>query len=131
MAGNEPFDREIKRGTLELLLLRLVKDKRSYGYELVTDLHERSGGWIDLKEGTLYPALHRLEKRGSVVSAWETTDTNRRAKVYRLTPDGRARLEAEQSAWRTMSSAIDRVLGDAPARIGDIPLNLRPGSAGG
>jgi len=110
------------QGTLDLLILRTLAHGSNHGYGIAKRIRETSQAVILVEEGTLYPALHRLEKRGSVVSAWERTDTNRRAKVYRLTPDGRSRLEAEQSAWRTMSRAIDRVIGDVPASFGAADL---------
>lgn len=110
MAENEPFDREIKRGTLELLLLRLVKDKRSYGYELVTDLHERSGGWIDLKEGTLYPVLYRLEDAGLIAAEWDQPARGVPRKYYKITAKGRKRLDQLVTSWQSWVRVVNEVL---------------------
>jgi len=110
MPEHEPFDREIKRGTLELLLLRLVREKRSYGYELVTDLHERSGGWLDLKEGTLYPVLYRLEDAGLIAAEWDQPARGVPRKYYRITAKGRKRLEQLSDSWRAWVRVVNEVL---------------------
>ena len=110
MPENEPFDREIKRGTLELLLLRLVREKRSYGYELVTDLHERSGGWIDLKEGTLYPTLHKLESAGLIAARWSDPSAGRARKYYAITAKGARELAGRAEQWREFSTAVNAIL---------------------
>jgi len=101
---------ELLQGTLDLLVLRVLRNGANHGYGIAKRLREASDEVILVEEGTLYPALHRLEKRGSIEAEWRMTDTNRRAKFYRLTRDGKAKLEAEASAWAALSGAIDRVL---------------------
>jgi PadR family transcriptional regulator PadR len=110
MAQNEPFDREIKRGTLELLLLRLVRERRSYGYELASDLHERSGGWIDLKEGTLYPVLYRLEDQGLIAAEWDPPARGVPRKYYKITAKGRKQLDELTESWRAWVRVVNTVL---------------------
>jgi transcriptional regulator len=78
-------------------------------------LHQVSGAFLNVEEGSLYPALHRLEHRGWVASEWGPSETNRRAKFYRLTAKGRKQLEAETVAWEKMSQAINRVMHYRPA----------------
>ena len=106
----EPFDREIKRGTLEMLLLSLVGEKRSYGYELVSELHERSGGWIDLKEGTLYPVLYRLEDAELIAAEWDQPPRGVARKYYRITAKGRKRLGQLTSSWKRWVRVVNEVL---------------------
>ena len=113
MPRNEPFDREIKRGTLELLLLRLVRERRSYGYELASDLHDRSGGWIDLKEGTLYPVLYRLEDQGLIAAEWDPPARGVPRKYYKITAKGRKRLEELTESWRAWVGVVNGVLESA------------------
>ena len=110
MPQNEPFDREIKRGTLELLLLRLVRERRSYGYELASELHERSGGWIDLKEGTLYPVLYRLEDQALIAADWDPPTRGVPRKYYKITAKGRKRLEELTESWRAWVRTVNEVL---------------------
>lgn len=118
MAQNEPFDREIKRGTLELLLLRLVRERRSYGYELSSDLSERSGGWIDLKEGTLYPVLYRLEDQGLIAAEWDPPARGVPRKYYKITAKGRKRLDELTESWKTWVRVVNTVL-DGTAEGGE------------
>lgn len=110
MPANEAFDREIKRGTLELLLLRLVKTKRSYGYELVTDLHDRSGGWIDVKEGTMYPVLYRLEDAGLIAAEWDQPPRGVARKYYKITAKGRKHFDQLTDSWRSWVRVVNEVL---------------------
>ena len=93
MTKSEPFEREMKRGTLELLVLRLLSEGRTYGYELVSQLSERSDGWIELKEGTLYPVLYRLEDAELIASEWNPPERGVPRKYYKITPKGRKRLQ--------------------------------------
>ncbi|MFA6957223.1 MAG: PadR family transcriptional regulator [Thermoanaerobaculia bacterium] len=110
MAQIEPFDREMKRGTLELLLLRLVRERRSYGYELASDLNGRSGGWIDLKEGTLYPVLYRLEDQGLIAAEWDPPARGVPRKYYKITAKGRKRLDELTESWRAWVRVVNEVL---------------------
>lgn len=122
---------EILQGTLDLLVLRVLRNGPNHGYGIAKRLREASEEVILVEEGTLYPALHRLEKRGAIESEWRMSDTNRRAKYYRLTTDGRAKLAAETSAWATLSGAIDRVLGAARSVSGGSVASASVGAAKG
>jgi transcriptional regulator len=97
-------------GTLDLLILRTVESGPKHGYAVGRWIRERSSGVLDVEEGALYPALHRLEKRGLLDSEWGQTETGRRAKFYRLSARGRARLEEEASRWSAYSTAVQSVL---------------------
>ena len=103
-------DRELKRGTLEMLLLRILGDEPTYGYELVRRLTERSANHFRIKEGTLYPVLYRLEDAGLVVPEWDKPARGVPRKYYRLTPTGTERVEELTEAWRGFSAAVDAVL---------------------
>lgn len=108
MSGSDLFT-----GTLDLLILRTVQVEPLHGYAVGKALREASEGVLAVEEGALYPALHRLEGRGLLESAWGRTDTGRRAKFYRITPDGAAHLEAEAARWSAFSGAVRTVLGEA------------------
>jgi PadR family transcriptional regulator, regulatory protein PadR len=103
---------QVLKGHLELLLLAAVGAGPAHGYAIVEQLRERSGGTFDLAEGTVYPALHRLEQAGLLRSRWSAV-SGRRRRVYELTPRGRARLEAQQRDWWQFSRAVSAVLGTA------------------
>jgi PadR family transcriptional regulator PadR len=98
------------RGHLEGLLLAVLVDDPGHGYALGQRLAARSGGELAVPEGSLYPALQRLERRGLVTSAWATVDSRRR-RVYRLSAAGRRQAGAEASDWKVFSAALDRVWG--------------------
>jgi DNA-binding PadR family transcriptional regulator len=97
------------KGHLDLLLLSALADGPSHGYLLIERLRARSGGAFDLPEGTVYPALHRLERDGLLSSAW-TTGAGRRRRVYRLSRRGRSTLTRRASEWRTFSRAVEAVI---------------------
>jgi transcriptional regulator len=101
---------ELLRGHLDGLLLAVLADGPGHGYELSRRLTVRSGGELGVQEGSLYPALHRLERGGLVASAW-STEAGRRRRVYRLTAAGRRGVRRTQREWRAFSAAVDRVLG--------------------
>jgi PadR family transcriptional regulator PadR len=103
---------DILQGTLDMLVMRAVADEPMHGYALVHRLRLVSGDRLQIPEGSLYPALHRLENAGMLKSNWAPTSTGREAKFYRLTAKGRKRLEAEVTEWRELSKAIAMVLGD-------------------
>jgi len=109
MAGQNTPD--LLRGTLDVMILKVISGAEAHGYEIARRIGARSSEVLRVEEGSLYPALHRLEKRGLVRSRWERSELNRRAKYYRLTPEGRARLTVETKRWRQMSAAVGRVLG--------------------
>lgn len=100
---------DLLRGHLDRLLLAVLADAPGHGYEVSRRLGERSGGALEIAEGSLYPALHRLERAGQVESAWSTKD-GRRRRVYRLTRTGRRAAQESRTEWRVFSAAMDRVL---------------------
>jgi len=97
------------KGHLDLLLLGLLRRGPQHGYAVITGLAELSGGHIDLPEGTVCPALHKLEAGGLVASEWSTSD-GRKRRVYALTGDGRAALAARQEKWSLFSRGVEAVL---------------------
>lgn len=103
---------DILQGTLDMLVMRAVADEALHGYALVHRLRLISGDRLQIPQGSLYPALHRLEYAGMLKSSWGPTDTGREAKFYRLTAKGRKRLESEVAEWRELSRAIAMVLGE-------------------
>ena len=105
MSGSDLFT-----GTLDLLILRTLSEGQKHGYAVGRAIRERSSGVLDVEEGALYPALHRLEKRGLLSADWGATETGRRAKFYRLSPQGRAHLEEETNRWSRYSNAVRSVL---------------------
>ena len=104
MSGSDLFT-----GTLELLVLRSVAGEDLHGYGIGRHIRHSSSGILDVEEA-LYPALHRLEKRGLLSSRWGKTDTGRRAKFYALTVEGHARLTSETERWEAYSRAVGEVL---------------------
>lgn len=102
---------DILQGTLDMLVLRAVADEALHGYALVHRLKLISGDRLHIPQGSLYPALHRLENQGLLKSSWAPTATGREAKFYRLTAKGRRRLESEVAEWNELSAAIALVLG--------------------
>lgn len=110
MSGSDLFT-----GTLDILILRTLAGGSLHGYAVGRELREHSAGVLDVEEGALYPALHRLSKRGLLTAEWGRTDTGRRAKFYTMTADGREHLKAEASRWRVFSGAVSRVL-EGPGR---------------
>jgi transcriptional regulator len=108
MSGSDLFT-----GTLDLLVLRTLRAGPLHGYAIGKALREASEGVLSVEEGALYPALHRLEGRGLLESAWGRTDTGRRARFYRMTPEGEEHLEAEAARWAQFSGAVSSVLGNA------------------
>ena len=104
---------EMLQGTLELLVLRLLRSGPLHGWDIMQRLQIVSGDVLRVTPGALYPALHRLEARGFVSAAWTTSENNRRARVYRVTAAGRRQLDAEQATWQRFSSAVDALLRNA------------------
>jgi transcriptional regulator len=111
VAKNRPSDAgDILQGTLDLLILRTLILGPAHGYTIATSIERTSENALDVEQGSLYPALHRLEDRGLVFSEWGVSENNRRAKFYRLTVKGRKELEAATSRWRRMTRAIGLIL---------------------
>jgi PadR family transcriptional regulator, regulatory protein PadR len=105
------MDKELKRGTLELVLLHLLAEQDRYGYELTAELWSRSGGGFELKEGTLYPVLYRLEKAELVEPYWETQERGVPRKYYRITPAGRRELARQWGEWESFVAVMRALLG--------------------
>src|SRR5207302_4558050 len=101
---------DLPQGTLDLLILKTVALEPQHGWAISERLHQISSASLHVRQGSLYPALHRLERRGWIKARWGTSDNNRRAKYYELTRKGRARLDAETGAWRRLAAAIAQVL---------------------
>ncbi len=99
------------QGSLDLLVLQSLKGGALHGYAITRHIKERSKDYLQVEEGSLYPALHRMELRGWIDSYWGTSESNRRAKFYELSADGRKQLKRETDSWRQMSQAINQVLG--------------------
>jgi PadR family transcriptional regulator PadR len=97
------------KGHLDLLLMQVADDEPAHGYQIVCALRERSDGMFDLAEGTVYPALHRLERPGLVASDWDESGPRRR-RVYRVTRDGRTALRAQCAAWTQFARGVGGVL---------------------
>ena len=97
-------------GTLDMLILKAVSLGKLHGYGVLLRIEQISGEKLQVQQGTLYPALARLEHDGMIASEWGTSENNRRAKYYRLTRAGRARLEAETASWKRAVSAISAAL---------------------
>lgn len=104
------------QGTLDMLILRSLQAGKMHGYQITRWLETTSEQAILVEEGSLYPALHRMERRGWIQSDWGRSESNRRAKFYRLTPSGRTQLRKEITAWQSISGAISLIL--APRRVG-------------
>ena len=98
------------QGTLDLLLLKILALEPLHGWAISQRLSQISGDDLQVSDGSLYPALHKLEHAGWIKAEWKTSELGRRAKFYALTPSGRRRLEQETEEWRRLSSAISRVI---------------------
>ena len=105
------------KGHLDLLLLGILAGQPGHGYKVITELRERTGGFMDLQEGSVYPALHRLERNGLLASDWEPGGPRRR-RVYRLTDRGRQALAAEHRDWRALVAAIEAAIRPAGEMAG-------------
>ena len=100
----------LPQGTLDLLILKTLALEPRHGWAISERLSQISGATLTIRQGSLYPALHRLERRGWIKASWGTSENNRRAKYYELTKRGRSRLEVEISAWRKLSDVVAQVL---------------------
>ena len=101
---------EALKGHLDLLLLAILADGPAHGYAVIESLRQRSGGQFDLPEGTIYPALHRLESQGLLGSRW-SEESARRKRIYHLTPKGQQVLSNRQAEWKKFSKAINATVG--------------------
>ena len=102
--------RELRRGSLELIVLHLLQPGEAYGYEIVTKLTDETNGALEVTDGTLYPVLYRLERAGFVSIRWETPERGVPRKYYRLTPSGQEELRQLTQEWNAFSEAMARLL---------------------
>ena len=101
---------ELPQGTLDLLILKALALEPMHGWAVSERLQQISQEALQVQQGSLYPALHRLERRGSIKARWAATENNRRAKYYSLTPRGQKQLEAETAAWHKLTRVVGQVL---------------------
>jgi transcriptional regulator len=105
---------QIRKGSTEILILSLLAEGPMYGYQISQELRQRSGGYFEMKEGLLYPTLHRMAQEGLLTSEWRETGTARRRKYYAVTDKGRRALREQTTKWRTFTKKLFHLLG-APA----------------
>lgn len=108
-------DLNVIQGTLHMLVLRALSKKPRHGYQIARWVRRRTAGDLEIEEGALYPALHRLSRRGWVTWAWGTSENNRRAKYYSLTAKGRRQLREETDQWRRYAAAVGAILAEDEA----------------
>ena len=101
---------DLPQGTLDLLILRTLALEPQHGWGISERIRQVSRDVLQIQQGSLYPALHRLERRGWIRAKWGVSDNNRRAKYYQLTSAGQRQLEDESTSWRTLSTAIESIL---------------------
>jgi PadR family transcriptional regulator, regulatory protein PadR len=101
---------DLPQGTLDLLILRTLALEPMHGWAISERIHQVSSKVLQVQQGSLYPALHRLERRGWIKARWGVSDNNRRAKYYELTKTGRQQLGAEESDWKKLTAAVAQVL---------------------
>jgi len=105
-----PPKSDLPQGTLDLLVLKVVALGPLHGYGIAQRLQQLSNAVVQVQQGTLYPALHRLENRGLLAAEWRMSDTGREAKFYRLTRKGRRAMDSEEASWRRLSDAVGLIL---------------------
>ena len=104
---------DLPQGTLDLLILRILSLGPRHGWAISERIHQVSSSVLQVQQGSLYPALHRLERRGWIKARWGTSENNRRAKYYELSKSGLKQLEAEKDVWKRLTAAVAQVLGTA------------------
>ena len=104
---------DLPQGTLDLLVLRTLAPGPQHGWAISERIHQVSSKVLQVRQGSLYPALYRLERRGWIKARWGTSDNNRKAKFYELTKSGRKQLELEQEEWVKLAAAVAQILGTA------------------
>jgi PadR family transcriptional regulator PadR len=104
---------DLPQGTLDLLILRTLSLGPQHGWAISERVQQLSSDALRIQQGSLYPALHRLERRGLIKARWGTSENNRRAKYYELSKNGRLQLEVERDAWAKLTTAVAQVLGTA------------------
>ncbi|MFN0102686.1 MAG: PadR family transcriptional regulator [Bryobacteraceae bacterium] len=105
---------ELVQGTLDMLILKAVSLGALHGYGVLVRLHQLTGGRLQIQQGSLYPALYRLERQGLIASEWGESENKRKAKFYSLTPAGQERLKHETDSWNRFSAVVAGVLGAIP-----------------
>jgi PadR family transcriptional regulator PadR len=108
-----PFDRELLKGSVALLILKLLSERDMYGYEIIQESARRSRDAFEFKEGTLYPALHQLHKRGLLRSEWRTGKSNKPRKYYSLTAAGRRAARRSEQEWLAFTKVVNAILAKA------------------
>ena len=111
---HSPLQSEMVQGTLDMLILRTLVLGPAHGQTIAQVIERRSDDVLQVEHGSLYPALHRLQNRRWIASFWGTSENNRKAKYYRLTPEGRKQLAAHKSRWDEIVRAISRIMNPAP-----------------
>lgn len=101
---------DLPQGTLDLLILKTIAAERQHGWAIAQRIAVLSKDVLSVRQGSLYPALHRLERKGWIKASWGSSENNRKAKYYELTKKGHRQLDAETEAWRVLTVAVDRVL---------------------
>jgi len=114
MPKKDQTDIEMLRGTLDMMILRTLVGGDAHGHTIAKIIERGSEDVLEVEQGSLYPALHRLEDRGWVSSYWGASENNRKAKFYRLTVAGKKQLLRERDRWRQMTRAIGLVMGEEP-----------------
>lgn len=107
------YEQQMKKGVLDMLIMKLLEQEEKYGYQLIQELKRKSEGRITLKEGTLYPALYRMEEEGWIQSRWsEANDKEVAKKYYRLTEEGTQALKEIFSFWKEFSQNVEQIMGE-------------------
>jgi PadR family transcriptional regulator, regulatory protein PadR len=112
-----PKQNDLLQGTLDMMVLKAVSLGPLHGYGVLLRIQQISGNRLEIQQGSLYPALYRLEHEGWIASEWGQSENNRKAKYYRLTAAGRRRLQAETEKWNRMSDAIGAILSATPEEV--------------
>ncbi len=119
--GKAPIQGDLLQGTLDLLILQTLVIGAAHGHTVAHAIEKQSDDVLQVEHGSLYPALHRLEEKKWIASFWGTSENNRRARYYRLTPAGRRQLAQQTSRWEALVGAVNRVLRPAAAGTGTKP----------
>jgi transcriptional regulator len=104
---------DLLQGTLDLLILKTLQLEPMHGWGISQRIHQISESVLQVNQGSLYPALHRLEEQGWIKASWKTSENNRQARYYELTKRGRTQLEEERKSWLRLSAAVARIVGEA------------------
>jgi len=120
LANRDHLDGEMLKGTLDMMILRTLIRGDAHGHTIAKVIERTSEDVLEVEQGSLYPALHRLEDRGWLSSYWGTSENNRKAKFYRLTATGKKQLVRATGRWRQMAGAIGLVMGERPVADGGI-----------